>query len=172
MTQQLWARVQTTNVPISPQALSGLPWWLSGKESACQCMRHGFHSWVGKTPWRRAWQPTPVFLPENPMDRRTWQATVHRVAKSQTWLKRLSKQAKECGMPGTAQQSSLISWNSVKVQTLSLGCIRVCNGGAAWGHKGNMVYLTTRHGLTCYAHSFFFLMIRSLLKKKKLKLLS
>ena len=22
-----------------------------------------FEPWVGKTPWRRAWQPTPVFLP-------------------------------------------------------------------------------------------------------------
>ena len=21
------------------------------------------HPWVGKIPWRRAWQPTPVFLP-------------------------------------------------------------------------------------------------------------
>ena len=30
---------------------------------------------------------------ENPMDRRAWQATVHRVAKNQTRLKRLSKQA-------------------------------------------------------------------------------
>ena len=32
-----------------------------------QCGRHrrrGFHPWVGKIPWRRAWQPTPVFLPE------------------------------------------------------------------------------------------------------------
>ena len=38
-----------------------------GKESACQCRthrRHGFHPWVGKIPWRRKWQPTPVFLPE------------------------------------------------------------------------------------------------------------
>ena len=26
-------------------------------------MRHGFDPWVGKIPWRRAWQPTPVFLP-------------------------------------------------------------------------------------------------------------
>ena len=26
-------------------------------------LRHGFDSWVGKIPWRRAWQPTPVFLP-------------------------------------------------------------------------------------------------------------
>ena len=30
---------------------------------------------------------------ENPMDRGTWRATVHRVAKSQTWLKRLSMHA-------------------------------------------------------------------------------
>ena len=26
------------------------------------CKRHGFDPWVGKIPWRRAWQPTPVFL--------------------------------------------------------------------------------------------------------------
>ena len=25
--------------------------------------RYGFDSWVGKIPWRRAWQPTSVFLP-------------------------------------------------------------------------------------------------------------
>ena len=25
--------------------------------------RCGFDPWVGKIPWRRAWQPTPVFLP-------------------------------------------------------------------------------------------------------------
>ena len=34
-----------------------------GKESACQCRRCRFHPWVGKIPWRRKWQPTPVFLP-------------------------------------------------------------------------------------------------------------
>ena len=28
-----------------------------------QCGRPGFHPWVGKILWRRAWQPTPVFLP-------------------------------------------------------------------------------------------------------------
>ena len=41
----------------------GLPWWLSSKESACQYKRPGFDSWVLKIPWRRKWQPTPVFLP-------------------------------------------------------------------------------------------------------------
>ena len=42
------------------------PGGASGKEPACQCKRCkrcGFDPWVGKTPWRRAWQPTPVFLP-------------------------------------------------------------------------------------------------------------
>ena len=37
--------------------------------------------------WRREWQPTPVFLPVNSMDRETWWATVHGVAKRQTWLR-------------------------------------------------------------------------------------
>ena len=28
-----------------------------------QCRRFRFNPWVGKIPWRRKWQPTPVFLP-------------------------------------------------------------------------------------------------------------
>ena len=28
-----------------------------------QCRRPEFNPWVGKIPWRREWQPTPVFLP-------------------------------------------------------------------------------------------------------------
>ena len=28
-----------------------------------RCKRQGFHPWVGKIPWRRAWQPTAEFLP-------------------------------------------------------------------------------------------------------------
>ena len=46
-------------------------------------------SQVGKIPWKRAWQPTPVFL-ENYTDRGAWRTTVHRVAKSQIQLKQLS----------------------------------------------------------------------------------
>ena len=47
----------------------GLPGWLSGKESACQCRRwrrwevRGFSPWVMKIPWRRKWQPAPVLFP-------------------------------------------------------------------------------------------------------------
>ena len=45
--------------------------------------RHGFSPWVGKIPWSRKWQPTPVYLPGSCMDR-AWRATVHRVAESDT----------------------------------------------------------------------------------------
>ena len=44
----------------------GFPGGASGKEPTCQCRRHKrlrFDLWVRKIPWRRAWQPTPVFLP-------------------------------------------------------------------------------------------------------------
>ena len=40
--------------------------WRRGKESACQCRRHwrrGFDPWVENIPWRREWEPIPVFLP-------------------------------------------------------------------------------------------------------------
>ena len=42
-----------------------LPWKHGGKESICQCRRCKFSPWVRKIPWRRRWQPTPVFLPGN-----------------------------------------------------------------------------------------------------------
>ena len=43
------------------------PGGTSSKEPTCQGRRGntrpGFDPWVGKIPWRRKWQPTPVFLP-------------------------------------------------------------------------------------------------------------
>ena len=41
------------------------PGGASSKELACQCRRLNrqmFNPWIGKLPWRRAWQPTPLFL--------------------------------------------------------------------------------------------------------------
>ena len=38
--------------------------------NAGNIMRHGFDPWVGKIPWRKAWQSTPLFLPgESPGQR-------------------------------------------------------------------------------------------------------
>ena len=42
-----------------------------GKESACQSSRHRFHPRDGKIPWRRKWQPAPVFLPGGSHGRRS-----------------------------------------------------------------------------------------------------
>ena len=35
----------------------GLPWWLSSKESACQCRKHGFYPWSRKIPHAGATKP-------------------------------------------------------------------------------------------------------------------
>ena len=66
------------------QIILGLPWWLVGKESACnvgdclQYRRRGFDPWVRKIPWKRKWQPTPVFLPgESHRQRNLAGYTVH-----------------------------------------------------------------------------------------------
>ena len=53
----------------------GFPGGASGKESGCQSRggkRCRFYPWLGKMPWRRAWQPTPVLLPGDSMDRGAW----------------------------------------------------------------------------------------------------
>ena len=39
------------------------PWWLRCKKIRLQSRRLRFDPWVRKIPWRREWQPTPVFLP-------------------------------------------------------------------------------------------------------------
>ena len=41
-------------------------------------------TWVGKIPWRRAWQPPQYSCLENPRDRGAWWAIVHGVANSRT----------------------------------------------------------------------------------------
>ena len=62
--------------------------------------RHRFDPWVGKIRWRRAWQPTLVFLPEGSMDRGAWQASVRGVSQSR---KQLSHTAHMCAEHRTGQ---------------------------------------------------------------------
>jgi hypothetical protein len=56
------------------QVLGNEKWasrWFFTKELPCQLRRLRFDPWVGKIPWRRAWQPTPYSCLENPMDKGT-----------------------------------------------------------------------------------------------------
>ena len=86
-------RVQTPVFCVSCMAVGfltteprGKPYFIdgaSGKEPACQgrrCKDVGLIPGSG-SPWRKEWQPTPVFLPGEPVDRGAWQATVHEVAR-------------------------------------------------------------------------------------------
>ena len=58
-TRKIWSLTSISSIltiSININLINALlPWWFSGKESACQCRRHGFDLLVGKIPWRRKW---------------------------------------------------------------------------------------------------------------------
>ena len=71
----------------------GLPGGISSKESAYNARDAEEVSSIPESerfPWRRDWQPTPVFLPGESHGQRSLAATVHTVTKSWTPLKWLS----------------------------------------------------------------------------------
>ena len=66
-----------------------IPRWYSDKEPAYQCRRHrrcGFDSWSGRSPGGGHGNPLQYSCLENPMDRATWWANIHRVTESRTRL--------------------------------------------------------------------------------------
>ena len=83
-----------------------------------QCRRPGFDPWVGKTPWRRAWQPAPALLSWRiPVDRGAWQATAHGLAKSWTRLSNSAWQSSVCEVgnwcTGQHWACSLVPWGEL-----------------------------------------------------------
>ena len=73
--------------------MTGVSWWLSDKESACTAGDIGDMGSIpvlGRSPGGGHGNPLQYSCLENLMDRGAWWATVHGVAKSQTWLKVLS----------------------------------------------------------------------------------
>ena len=86
------------------KAGAGFPGGASGQEPTSQCRRqkrYRFNLWVRKSPWRRAWQPTPEFLPGDPTDRGAWWATIHRDAESDKIA-----HARKTSLKNTPKQSS------------------------------------------------------------------
>ena len=77
-----------TCVPhVSKEGVWASPWrWWQESARIAGHARTQVGSLVGKMPWRRKWQPSPVFFLENPRDRGAWRATVHGVTKSQAGL--------------------------------------------------------------------------------------
>ena len=65
-------------------AYSGLPRWLSGKESACNAGDAGDAGSIpdpGRSPGGGNGNPLQYSCLENPMDKKAWKATVHGVSK-------------------------------------------------------------------------------------------
>ena len=62
-----WTRLSDwTELNWTEEGGRGIPGGTSGKEPICQsrrCKRYRFDPWIRKIPWRRTWQPTPVFFP-------------------------------------------------------------------------------------------------------------
>ena len=107
------------------------------KRICLQCGRPGFDPWVGKIPWRRAWQPTPVFLPgESPrteepgglqsigfqrvrhgwVNKNTMQASVDLAWTTEVFLTNLSA-------------PSLLLWvefSSVQFSSVAQSCLTLC----------------------------------------------
>ena len=87
-----------------PHPLVGFPGGTTGKEPTCQCRRHkslGFNPCVGKIPWGGHSNSLQYSCLENSMDRGVWRASIHKVSKSQTWLKWLSMHTSLCILFGS-----------------------------------------------------------------------
>ena len=83
---------------------SGLPWWLSDKESACNAGDPGSIPGLGRSPGEGHGNPLQYSCLENPKDGGAWWATIHEVAESQTRLKRLSSSSSSGGGKQPARQ--------------------------------------------------------------------
>ena len=67
-----------------------LPWWLSGKESACQRRSHRFGLGLERSPGEGNSNPLQYSCLGNSMARWAWSVTVHGISKSQTRLSDLT----------------------------------------------------------------------------------
>ena len=99
--QSRWCMSESWFWPVL-WSCKGFPGDASGEKPACQSKRykiHGFDSWVGKISWRRAQQPTPVFLPGESHGQGSLAGYSPRLTKSKTRLKRLSTHTHRIAKP-------------------------------------------------------------------------
>ena len=120
--------MRSYSICLSLSAFLGFPGGASGKELACQCRRQkrrGFDSWVGTIPWRRAWQPTPVFLPGNPMDRGA------------------------CGLWFIVSQSVRHNWSNLACTYLTLPCFTAFKVHIYCSKRHNISFFVSKQYFFC-----------------------
>ena len=112
--------MENAMAPHSSTLAWKIPWMEEpGRLQSMGSLRVG-HNWATSLSlftfmhWRRKWQPTPVFLPENPRDGGAWWAAVYEVAQSRTLLNRLSS--------SSSIQSHVVSFQKHSVSYKQIKC--------------------------------------------------
>ena len=101
---------------------------------------------------RGTWQPTLGFLPGESLG--FWWATVHRVAESHTWLKRLSSisSSRLCNYALTVSRGRALSWDPRRGNFLDSCCpawVEFGATGTQWAVKAAKRRLGRRRSLRC-----------------------
>ena len=66
---------------LKPKECTGLPWWLSSKESTCNAGDTGSIPGLGTSPGEGNGNPLQNSCLRNPMGKEAWRATIHGVTK-------------------------------------------------------------------------------------------
>ena len=118
---------------------SGLPRGHSGKDSACQCRRSkrpGFNPWLGKTPWRRKWQPTPVFLPGKSHGPEKLGGLQSRGSQSQKQLSAHTHTHIQCCQQSNKADKIIPIFQMKEEKTESARCLLFCSRSHHWWVPG------------------------------------
>ena len=102
--------------------------WRSGREYVCQRRRrkrHGFDSWVGKIPWGRKWQASPIFLPRKFHGQRSLAGYSPWGCKELDMTEQLKIHLCQRSQDGSLIPSYFTSVLSLKVKVKSLSCVRL-----------------------------------------------
>ena len=83
-----------------------------------QCRRPGFDPWVEKIPWRREWQPTPLFLPGESHGQKSLAGYSSRGHKKQDTTERLTKKRE-------SERKSQLLVLETEVKNLRKGALRL-----------------------------------------------
>ena len=87
-------------------------------DSAGDLKRHGFNPWVGKIPWKRRWQPTPVILPGE-SHRGAWWAAVHGLHRvGHDWSSLARMHWVSSSLTGQPSWPEVILWGKHRVRAL------------------------------------------------------
>ena len=143
-----------------PYCSSGLAKWCSGKESAWQsrrCRKHEFHPWVGKSPWSRKWQHTPVFLPRNFHEQRSLAGYSHKESDMTEHTHTLLLPRDRCYFPEMPQNVLWLPWVCPPAPSSQSACgyvrIRLCSNGLLFLIRSEIS--ATEHWPVKYTSIFF-----------------